>query len=102
VLVKTFLSNSIEFESGDRAFEAWRGKAPHAMRAAPAGYGFIFGPDHASLIHTSAIHLIYFAIRHPFRSAAGTESELEDGHCSSELLPIIFQSCIDRQRLQSD
>lgn len=45
MLVKTLLRNSIEFDGSDCAFEVWSGDAPGAMRTAPAGYGFIFGPD---------------------------------------------------------
>jgi len=45
VLLKCLLSEAVELYRGDRAFEVWSGKAPSAMGAAPAGYGFIFGPS---------------------------------------------------------
>ena len=84
VFLKVLLRKAVERERRNRGFETWSRKAPHALRAAPAGELVAVDPDQA-FTHTSLPFLRAFGIRAPARRVEHINRASAEG----EILPVV-------------
>jgi hypothetical protein len=84
VFLKVLLRKAVERERRNRAFETWSRKAPHALRAAPAGELVAVDPDQA-FTHTSLPFLRSFGIR----ARARRVEHFNRASAEGEILPVV-------------
>jgi hypothetical protein len=69
VLVEALLGNAVKCERRNGALQAWGGKTPGAVGAAPAGKCFVLNPDYVSIHSLCAV--LDFDGRMDFRRRRG-------------------------------